>query len=83
MQAAYNDAWDSVEHHVLVIAAKEDGNHHVQTALELAGRHVLDGKYTVHVCIYIFGFLAMYVFTLFRETVYFSTLLFMLFTTRC
>lgn len=43
MQALYNNAWNSLKQCVLVVAAKEDGNHHVQNAIKLAGQYTSDG----------------------------------------
>ena len=44
MQALYNDVWSNLRQSVLVVAAKESSNHHVQEALKLTGRHLSDGK---------------------------------------
>ena len=47
MQALYNDIWSNLTQGVLVVAANENGNHHVQEAIELAGHHITDdGTYT-------------------------------------
>lgn len=43
MQALYNDAWSNLKECVLEVAAKENGNHHVQKAIELAGQYTSDG----------------------------------------
>lgn len=48
MQALYNDVWSNLTQGVLVVAAKENGNHHVQEAIELAGQHITDdGKFAM------------------------------------
>ena len=44
MQAVYNDVWSNLRQSVLVVAAKERSNRHVQEALELTGHHLSDGK---------------------------------------
>ena len=42
MQAVYDDVWSNLTQGVLAIAANENGNHHVQKAIELAGQHITD-----------------------------------------
>ena len=43
IQALYNDSRSTIMQCVLVIAAKEESNHHVQQALEHTRQHESDG----------------------------------------
>ena len=43
MQAIYGGTWNGLMQCVLVVAAKEDSNHHVQEAITLAGQYTSDG----------------------------------------
>ena len=47
MHTLYNDAWNTSMHCVLMVAAKESNNHHVQKAMELAGQQMSDGMYVI------------------------------------
>jgi len=47
MHTLYNDAWNTSMHCVLMVAAKESDNHHVQKAMELAGQQMSDGMYAI------------------------------------
>ena len=43
MQALYNDVWSNLKQGVLEVATKENGNHHVQEAIELTGQYISNG----------------------------------------